>query len=258
MLTTPQIHDLVQRQLALDVGCAPEVLSRGENIVFPFQALPGRRQYFEGPRFLELAIWDGHLFAGCAPELLGWAEGWLVKRAAAWLFQHKNLRQIDDALAPFGYHIVGSTRYFLPRLPLSPAPDLPGRRWYEGEALEQFRGDDRWKEALAFNAFCPDMVAVAALDPSGAPIAMAGASRDGERMWQIGIIVLPEHRGRGLAAGLTAQLRDELLRRDIVPFYGTAESHIVSQNVALSAGFRPAFGYLYAERIQPPSMPAGQ
>ena len=46
---------------------------------------------------------------------------------------------------------------------------------------------------------------------------------------------------------LTALLKDELLRRDLVPFYGTAESHLASQNVALGAGFRPGFAYLYAK-----------
>ncbi|ALP93777.1 hypothetical protein [Intestinimonas butyriciproducens] len=59
--------------------------------------------------------------------------------------------------------------------------------------------------------------------------------------------MLQPFRGRGYAAGLPFLLKDALLRRDIVPFYGTAESHIISRNVAIRAGFRPAFGYLYAQ-----------
>ena len=94
-----------------------------------------------------------------------------------------------------------------------------------------------------------DMLAVAALDEGGQPVGMAGASRDGERLWQIGVNVLPSHRGRGLAAGLTALLKDELLRRGIVPFYGTAQSHIFSLNTARNAGFRPAWAEVWARPL---------
>lgn len=93
------------------------------------------------------------------------------------------------------------------------------------------------------------MLAVAALDEGGQPVGMAGASRDGERLWQIGVNVLPPHRGRGLAAGLTALLKDELLRRGIVPFYGTAQSHIFSLNTARNAGFRPAWAEVWARPL---------
>ena len=75
------------------------------------------------------------------------------------------------------------------------------------------------------------------------------AWRDGERLWQIGVNVLPSHRGRGLAAGLTALLKDELLRRGIVPFYGTAQSHIFSLNTARNAGFRPAWAEVWARPL---------
>jgi len=57
------------------------------------------------------------------------------------------------------------------------------------------------------------------------------------------------HRGRGLAAGLTALLKDELLRRGIVPFYGTAQSHIFSLNTARNAGFRPAWAEVWARPL---------
>ena len=120
-------------------------------------------------------------------------------------------------------------------------------RWYEGTELEQFRPDGVWTEALAFNPWAPDMLAVAALDEDGNPAAMAGASRDGARLWQIGIRVLPAYQGRGWGANLTALLKDALIRRGVAPLYSTAESHIVSQNVALRAGFRPAFAYFYAK-----------
>ena len=246
-MTKSELNQIVQEQLALDLGCEPALLDPPDNVVVEWQDKPGRRKYRNNTPVLEIAIWQGKIAAACGAELLPWASGYFPRKSAQWLFQPARYREIDAALAPLGYEIGDAHKFYLPDLTLPPVNPLQPVCWYEGEALEQFRGDSRWEEALAFQPLYPDMLAVAALDGAGQPVAMAGASRDGARFWQIGIIVQPEHRGRELAANLTALLKDELLRREIVPFYGTAESHIISQNVARGAGFYPAFAYLYAK-----------
>ena len=78
-------------------------------------------------------------------------------------------------------------------------------------------------------------------------IGMAGASADSETMWQIGIDVLPEYRGRGIGTNLVTLLKNEVLKRGKIPFYGTVESHLNSQNIAISAGFFPAWAELYSK-----------
>ncbi len=77
---------------------------------------------------------------------------------------------------------------------------------------------------------------------------MSGVSRDGTYLWQVGINVDEEMRGRGLAAGLVKELTMELLRRGVTPFYGTGEAHSISRSVALKAGYVPAFASVYAVR----------
>ncbi|MGN1117973.1 MAG: hypothetical protein ACI4RU_05120 [Acutalibacteraceae bacterium] len=47
---------------------------------------------------------------------------------------------------------------------------------------------------------------------------------------------------------LIEALTSEILSRGIVPFYGTALSHLASQNTALKAGFAPAFCELTTRR----------
>jgi len=245
-MTNADIRAILRSQLALDLGCDAQVLDRPDNTVLPWHDLPGRRRYDLHPPKLEIAVWDGKLVCACAPELLPWAEEFFPGLPAQWLISPKYLRQIDAALAHVGYEIGEARRYFAPVLPWPEAKPICPVRWYEADELESFRGDTRWDGPLAFDPLFPDMLAVTALDGHGAPIAMAGVSRDGARLWQIGIVVLPEHRGKGLAVDLTALIKDELLRRGIVPFYGTAESHITSLNVAVSAGLRPCFAYLHA------------
>jgi hypothetical protein len=75
---------------------------------------------------------------------------------------------------------------------------------------------------------------------------MAAASADSETLWQIGIDVLPSFRGLGLGTALVSLLTAEVLRRDKVPFYGTAGSHFHSQNIAINAGYFPAWAELYS------------
>jgi len=247
VLTRGEVRAVCQAQLARDLGCEAEVLDSTQSVVMEWRDLPGRRKYSADPPLLEVVLWNGHCFAACGAALLPWARNYFPRQNAEWLFTPRHLREMEAALSPLGYEIGDAHHFYLPALPCAPAASLGPVRWYEAGELEQFREDPRWNEALAFGEYTPDILAVAALDGAGQPLGMAACSRDGERLWQIGINVQPEARGRGLGANLTALLKDEVLRRGAVPFYGTAESHIFSQNVALNAGFSPAFAYLYAK-----------
>lgn len=80
--------------------------------------------------------------------------------------------------------------------------------------------------------------------------AMAGVSRDGEYLWQIGINVDPDCAGQGLGHRLVRAMKEEVLRRGKVPFYGTSESHTLSQTVGLKAGFVPAWTEVYVREVQ--------
>ena len=44
--------------------------------------------------------------------------------------------------------------------------------------------------------------------------------------------------------------RGRILRQGILPFYGTAASHLASQRTALAAGFLPAWAELAAEAAE--------
>ena len=78
---------------------------------------------------------------------------------------------------------------------------------------------------------------------------MAGASEDSDIMWQIGVNVLKEAKGKGVATTIVKALKNEILKRGKVPFYGTVESHIISQKVALKSGFYPVFAEVKIRKI---------
>ena len=121
-------------------------------------------------------------------------------------------------------------------------------RFYEKDEIEQFRGDNRYDEAYAFSPDAPDMLGVSA-SKDGRILGMAGASCDSDTMWQIGINVEDIERGNGIGTMLVALLKNEVLKRGKLPYYGTAMSHVASQRVALSAGFVPAWVELCTSKL---------
>ncbi|MCH7490441.1 MAG: serine/threonine protein kinase [Gemmatimonadetes bacterium] len=82
---------------------------------------------------------------------------------------------------------------------------------------------------------------IAVIIKNSAHVGAASLTADADQLWQIGVDVLEEHRGQGLAAAMTAALALEALANNAVPYYGTTASNIPSMRAALSAGFRPGW-----------------
>ena len=140
------------------------------------------------------------------------------------------------------------------------------RCWYNQQEILCFREQNQFTSAICFSKTQPDMLAVAAIKQGDAcsvttdageqpecfeqtaMAGMAGASEDGVYLWQIGINVRKEYAGRGLATELVQSIKNEIIRRGKVPFYGTSESHTISQTVALKSGFVPAWTEIYVCR----------
>lgn len=139
-----------------------------------------------------------------------------------------------------------------------PSAPCPGNfRWFEQEEILRFKEENRFDRALCFSPTQPDVLAVAAMRPVAEKTydqsnmaGMAGVSEDGKYLWQIGINVDDDYRGKGLAADLVCMLKEEVIRRGKIPFYGTSESHIISQTVGLKAGFVPAFTSVYVKPLE--------
>ena len=162
---------------------------------------------------------------------------------------YSNLRKIDKKLNEFGYEIDNTHHYYLPKDKEFTNKNNIKLKWYEKDEILQFRDDDRFNEAFAFNKNYPDVLAVAAVDDKDNILGMAGASEDSKIMWQIGINVLEDEKGKGIASFIVQSLKNEILNRGKVPFYGTVESHIISQKVALKSGFYPAFAEVKIRKI---------
>jgi GNAT superfamily N-acetyltransferase len=246
MYTKTEILQIAKKQLALDYNCQVSDFEKEKNTIVENKLIDGRRIYDNDGCFLKLLCFGGKAIIGISPIMMPWCEEKLLNRDAAWIFEYPKLRAIDKKLNEFGHEIADIHQYYLPNPQVSSLEPIINVKWYESEEISQFQDDDRFGEAFAFDENHPDVLAVAAYDGDNI-MGMAGASADSETMWQIGIDVLPEYRGRGIGTKLIILLKNEILKRGKIPFYGTVESHFHSQNIAINAGFFPAWAELYSE-----------
>lgn len=243
------ILNKAKEQLAIDYNCNVEDFDNNENIITNLNITKECRKDTEDKEILKILIINGKAVI-CSDECI---KDWCIKELsnfpAEWMFLYSVLRRIDRKLNEFGYEIDNTHHYYLPK-----DSELQGDKdfklkWYEKDEILQFKEDNRFDEAFAFNSNYSDVLGVAALDDKGNILGMAGASEDSNIMWQIGINVLPEAKGRGISIKLVQVLKNEVLRRGKIPFYGTIESHIISQKVALKAGFYPVFAEIKIRKI---------
>lgn len=190
---------------------------------------------------------DGRIWDWCVEEYL--EKGGRPE----WFWQFSDLSRLERMLARYDRQIADVRLHFLPAgeegkdqeeaeraLPFEP-------RLFEGEKLWGLREKTGFRHALCGSGLSQDRLAVAAVC-RGEIVGMAGAAQDCPAMWQIGVDVKEGWEGKGIGAGLVRLVKKEVAARGAIPFYGTSQSHIVSINTALAAGFLPAWSEVYCRR----------
>ncbi|MBQ9031495.1 MAG: GNAT family N-acetyltransferase [Parasporobacterium sp.] len=242
-------HNTLYQQLAIDFCCKPENVADSQNYFTVHQFLKGRRTYHEKEEcYLKIAVINGKLLFSGRPDILAWCEEQHLDTGGEWFFEAKNMHRLNERFSQDGYQIAFAHPFFIPEN----TDEIDGGDyeicWYDVDTIGQFRGDSRYKNAYGFCEKAPDVLGVAAIR-NGNILGMAGASCDSPTMWQIGIDVDPVARRQGVGKMLVSMLKNEILGRGILPFYGTGMSHFASQNVALGAGFKTEWAELVTSKV---------
>ena len=240
-MTRDEIYSAALRQSAIDLGCAPEDLLRSGNVIVLSRADPRARRYLTLPFTFQLVTYGSNIVASVSEELRGVAERFLAQCDPPYhALETPRLTALDEELRPFGQRVCFMSEYFLPEPELLSVPECPFelRMLYPEDLAPLYRA--KWSNALCAKRRELGRLAVGAYD-GGRLIGLAGCSADCEEMWQIGVDVLPTHRGLGLGPALTGRLTAEIFEREKVPFYCAAWSNLRSVRTALRCGFRPAW-----------------
>ncbi len=248
-LTRGDIVRIAAEQSAVDSSCHASDFFKAEHVVVPSRSDKAARKYIAQPFAFDLTSYGRNAVASVREDLVPVARAYLRGKQTQACFETPALHELDGMLAPFGLRTCYQAEYFL--------PDPAQMREHDcAYALRVLRKEDfavlylpQWSNALCAARRECDMLCVGAYD-GAALIGLAGCSADCERMWQIGIDVLPQYRGRGVASALVSRLARETFARGKVPFYCAAWSNLPSKRTALRCGFLPAWVQLTAMPAQ--------
>lgn len=242
MFTKRDLIESLKNQLAIEYNCAREAFDSSENILTVSKNLPGRRQYIKDSFFFKMATFGQNAVISADERLHPFLLEYIKEKNGHFLFEHHNLRGIEEELNRYGKKLWQTHHMYLPATQITPVSELAPVKWFETEDIFPLYNDKQFSNALCsrFLPERPDMLAVAAYNGDEI-IGLAGCSADTPILWQIGIDVNREYRGRGIGTYLVTLLKNEIIKRGKIPFYGTSLTNLYSQNIALNSGFFPAW-----------------
>lgn len=171
------------------------------------------------------------------------ASGGLVAKLKK-LLENKNRDEIFEC--PFVY---GQSIFYIPdtkRLHRYPLDTEYNYELLQGEEIRKLKGISGFENSLTLDEKgIPSACIVFCAVKNSEVVALAGASKESDAMWEIGIDVVPEYRNRGLAVSLVSNLACTILEKGIVPFYCASTTNIGSQAVASRSGFVPCWVSTY-------------
>ena len=234
------------KQLAIDLACTVEDLKSNKNVFIVAERNNNMRcsENLELTQMHLICI-NNKIVARCPDErVIRWLEKEYSNFNSNWLGSYHITRKFDEGLKQFGIRVALFDPFFIPDQNTKETDCSVLKsfslKWYDSNGLKSFEGDKRFVEALLFYENAPDKIAVTA-SKNGDIIAMAAANADRPNIWQMGVNVTSEYCGNGVATALVATLKNKIIDMDILPYYSTALSHVISQKVAIKAGFIPAF-----------------
>lgn len=238
---------LVEQQFAIDYNCLVEDFKNKETLVTIRKRNVGARKFEDEDSLISMLSYNGKLVITADEAIVEWCEEVLKQRLSAeWCFEANSLISIDKKLGEFGYGIDQVHLFFLPKFEREETNMK--LQVLEKEEIVRLEEDERIDEAFLFDDYIQDMLGVAVMSETGEMLAVAGATDNSERMWEMGINSFKEGNGYGQVA--ISRLIQEVIKRGKVPFYGTALSHCASQNVALRAGMVPSFCELRTTKLK--------
>ena len=239
-MTNQDILHIAMQQSATDLSCHANDFCSTDNKVVLSKQNDSARKYLTLPFDCNLVSYGNNIVASVKAEYRDIVAHYISKHPLEHAFETPGLHALDDAFQPFGLRTCFMAEYFLPDLNVLRPLDCP----YKTRVLTQADFEPlylpQWSNALCEKRKHLDVLGVGAYD-KGELIGLAACSADCDRMWQIGIDVLPAYRRQGIASALTSQLAMRILERGKVPFYCAAWCNIKSVRNAIRSGFRPAW-----------------
>lgn len=236
------------QQLAIDYCCTVDDITDDKNHFTEYRKLDGRRRFDESENcILKAIVVSGKLVFSGEKQMMDACREKFAASSGSWFMDVGSFRTLESILRGKGYRLKTVHPFFIPKDEKACHVDGVEIRKYDQNEILQFRGDARFDEAFCFDEQSPDMIGVAAIIDNEI-VGMAGASADSPNLWQIGINVAKQCEGKHIGSALVSVLKQDIMERGILPYYGTSMSNLASQKVAARAGFEVAWVELLSEK----------
>jgi GNAT superfamily N-acetyltransferase len=220
--------DCVYKQLAIDYNCSPDDFLKEGLIFTEATQQEGRIPWpWRSPR-VEMITMGSSAVINASSDVMPYVRKQFI-----------GMTRDEVFYVPFFY---GMGQYFLPDISkIAPVHKPDGFTYemlekYDIAQLYYLKG---FKNALIYHSRPIEIAVLARYNKE--IVGIAGAGPDCEMMWLIGIDVLPQYRGKGIATAIVNMLTLEILNRGYIPYYGAEGNNVASLHVAVSAGYVPAW-----------------
>ena len=226
-----EMMSIVYNQLAIDYNCKPEDFNKDGVIFTIAEKQTGRREMpFVTPR-LEVITMGKSTIVNVSKNIMSYAKRKLEGKSSYDILTSKI--------------VYGVNPYYLPDIEnLKEIENNSFRFELIDKNIQSLYVNKYFHNALQYNVDSkrPEVLAAVAYDKNNL-VGIACASADSKAMWQIGVDVLSNYRGNGIAVKLVNMLTIETINRGIVPYYTTDCANINSQKVAIKSGYIPCLLY---------------
>ncbi len=248
-----RVRQVVIDMLVAETGCEPEQLTDGGIHIVARVAerrtWPVHRGFNPHPGRIGAVTLGTGAVISVEPHDLDWARETFRTDSRDYLFRGEMLAEFVKRGAANGVTVHGPyPRFTAPAHSIASPQHSPGYSVRVTDIESELAANPTMIDRLQFpNALFPEpdasgrpTVLAAVAETENEIVGIAGVSKDSEFMHQIGIDVLPQHRGNGLAPAMTAAAR-ATFEAGALPYYGTSSSNIPSMRTALAAGLRPTW-----------------
>lgn len=238
MMIKNEMMQKVYNQLAIDYNCQPSDFSKDDIIFTTAKKLDGRRALpFTEPR-LEVLTFGRGMIVNASANIMDYAKSQFANKSKLEIINSPILKSFNP--------------YYLPDLDRfkSIKNNFCQNKIIQRNEILKLYELPNMHNALQYNEKSerPEILGIIAIKDRQIA-GLACASKDSDTMWQIGVDVLSEYRGNGIAVSLVNMLAEECLNRNVVPYYTTDIGNINSQRVAVKSGFFPAWSHCFRARV---------
>jgi GNAT superfamily N-acetyltransferase len=235
----------INKQLAIEYNCSIDDFFKEENIITSLKADVRKRSFKKNNaiEFFSMVTFGKNAVINSADCLHDRLKLYIKNKIGHHLFQYENLFEIDKIVQDYSHRIRGTYHYLLSDKKIEPMGPNIHIKIFEQDEINQFYGKplfNNYALSKEYHPERPDVLLIIGYD-SKKIIGVAGCSADTSVLWQIGVDVDKDYRRRGIGTYLVKLLKNEIEKRNKIPFYCISPSNIYSWNVAINCGFSPAW-----------------